>query len=140
MRLKRYTDYGLRILMYLAVAPGRIEEIASAHGISRGHVMKISRQLSVLGFVASTRGRGGGLRLARPANQIQLGEVVRGLEQGFALVECFGGESSCVIEPACGLRDALDGALTAFFAVLDDYTLEDLVRRPRQISQLLQIV
>jgi Rrf2 family nitric oxide-sensitive transcriptional repressor len=142
MQLTRYTDYSLRVLMYLAARPdrrARIEEISNAYGISRGHVMKAVRGLSNHGFVESARGRNGGLRLARPASQIGLGAVVRRCEENLSLVECFGNKGGCVVESICGLQGALNQALDAFFAVLDDYTLADLMTHPRKMAQLLQI-
>jgi Rrf2 family nitric oxide-sensitive transcriptional repressor len=135
VQLTRYTDYSLRVLMYLALAPERlvtIEEIARRYGISRAHLMKVAHELGLRGLVAPVRGRRGGLRLARPPEEIRVGDVVRGAEENLALVECFAPESSeCAIEPACGLRVALHEALGAFLAVLDGYTLADLVARRR---------
>ena len=142
MQLTHFTDYSLRVLMYLAVRPGRvgrIEEIAETYDISRGHVMKVVRRLGAFGFVTTIRGRGGGLRLARAAAEIGIGEVVRQTEENLALVECFRSEGSCVIDPACGLQGAFEEALEAFLASLDRYTLEDLIRQPRKMAKLLEI-
>lgn len=142
MQLTRFTDYGLRVLIYLAARPdrlARIEEIADAYGISRGHVMKVVRRLVGHGYVESLRGRGGGVRLARPASEIGLGDVVRKTEENLALVECLGDHGSCVIESACGLQHALARALEAFLSTLDGYTLEDLIKKPRKLARLLQI-
>ena len=128
--------------MYLAANPdrmARIEEIATTYGISKGHVMKAVRALSGHGFVDPVRGRGGGIRLARPAQEIVVGDVVRKTEENLAIVECFGADQHCVIQPACGLRDALALALNAFLATLDEYTLADLIKHPRKMSQLLEI-
>ena len=142
MQLTRFSDYSLRILMFLAARPdrlARIEEIAETYEISRGHVMKAARALSGYGFVESVRGRGGGIRLARPPAEIALGDVVRRTEENLAIVECFSEEGDCVIDSACGLKIALARALEAFLEVLDEYTLDDLVRHPRKMSKLLQI-
>jgi len=142
MQMTRFTDYSLRVLMYLAVRPertGRIEEIAETYGISRGHVRKVVRQLGALGFVSTIRGRGGGVRLAQPAARIGVGDVVRRTEENLALVDCFRGDGRCVIEPACGLQGAFDEALAAFLASLDRYTLADLIRQPRKMAKLLEI-
>jgi Rrf2 family nitric oxide-sensitive transcriptional repressor len=135
MQLTRYTDYSLRVLMYLAVHQedlATIEEIAEAYGISKAHLMKIVHQLGLAGYVETVRGRGGGLRLARAPESIRIGEVVRHTET-MPLVECFDPKTShCRIEPACDLRAALKDALGAFLRALDGYTLADLVVRRRQ--------
>jgi Rrf2 family nitric oxide-sensitive transcriptional repressor len=142
VQLTRYTDYSLRVLIYLAVEPDRratIDEIASAYDISKAHLMKVVHELGRRGWVETVRGRGGGLQLARPADEIAVGEVVRATEENLALVECFDpATSACAIERACGLRAVLDEALAAFLAVLDGYTLADLVaRRRRPLLELL---
>ncbi len=126
MKLTRYTDYSLRVLMHLAAKPDRlssISEIARTYGISQNHLMKVVHDLRKEGFVAAVRGRSGGIRLARPADEIIVGQVVRHTEEGFNLVDC----PSCVIAPACGLTGVLAEALSAFMAVLDRHTLADLV-------------
>lgn len=128
MRLTRYTDYAMRVLLHLAARPEAlcsIGDIARAHSISRNHLMKVVNDLARHGYVASVRGRQGGIRLGRPAGQINVGAVVRHAEGGFDLADCEG----CVIAPACGLTGALQEALGAFLAVLDRYTLEDLASR-----------
>jgi len=131
MRLTLHTDYALRTLMYLALNKGRrptIEEIAQRHGISRNHLMKVAATLVQHGFVESTRGRNGGLVLARPAAAINIGTVVRATEDNFTLVECFDGASnSCVVAPACQLKQPFREAVQAFLNVLDRYTLADMV-------------
>lgn len=136
MRLTRYSDYSLRVLMYLAVRPqnlATIDEISQAYGISRGHLMKVVHQLGRGGFVETVRGRGGGLRLARALEEIRVGDIVRDTEGRLDLVECFDPETNqCRIEPACALRGVLDEALDAFLSTLDAYTLADLVSRRRQ--------
>jgi len=140
VQLTRYSDYSLRVLMHLAVARAprtTIEEIASAYGISRGHVMKVVRHLATLGYVESVRGRGGGLCLARDPRDIVVGEVVRATEENLALVECFRPDHECPVEAACRLRLAMREALAAFLAVLDGYTLEDLVSRRRSALRRL---
>lgn len=145
MQLTRYSDYSLRVLIYLALAPERlatIEGIARSYGVSEGHLKKVVHQLGLRGYVETVRGRGGGLRLARPADEIRIGEVVRATEENLALVECMDpATSDCVIESACGLRPVLREALAAFLAVLDGYTLADLVaRRRRPLVALLEVV
>ena len=143
MQLTRYSDYSLRVLIYLALDPERlvtIEEIAQSYGISKAHLMKVVHQLGLNGYVETVRGRGGGLRLARRPEEITVGEVIRSTEENMALVECFDPESSqCAIEPACGLRSVLHEALAAFLAVLDRHTLGDLVaRRRKPLARLLE--
>ncbi|QYE33422.1 MULTISPECIES: RrF2 family transcriptional regulator [Sphingosinicellaceae] len=143
MRLTVYSDYSLRMLMYLALRPERlatIEEIASAYGISRAHLMKVAHQLGQMGFVSTVRGKGGGLRLAREPITIGLGDVVRHTEPDFALVPCLSpGDGSCVIQPSCVLRHAIEQARDAFLSVLDCYTLADLTRPRGPLLGLLQI-
>lgn len=135
MQLTRYSDYSLRVLIYLAVRPDRlatIEEISDAYEISRAHLMKVVHQLGRGGFVETLRGRGGGLQLARPPEEIGIGDVVRFTEDRLKLVECFDTATSrCRIERACGLRGVLSEALDAFMTTLDRYTLADLVSRRR---------
>lgn len=128
MRLTRYTDYGLRVLLYLAERPDALPSIAQMadfHGISRNHLMKVVNNLGRDGLVTSVRGRLGGVRLARPAGEINVGEVVRRMEDDFHIVDC----PSCRIAGYCGLRGALGEALSAFLAVLDGYTLADLMAK-----------
>jgi Rrf2 family nitric oxide-sensitive transcriptional repressor len=126
MRLTRYTDYALRVLMHLAARPERlatIGEMARVHRISQNHLMKVVHDLRKEGFLEAVRGRSGGMRLARPAAEIGIGAVVRHTEEGFDLVDC----GSCVIARACSLTGVLGEAVRAFLAVLDKYTLADLV-------------
>ncbi|MGE3717320.1 MAG: Rrf2 family transcriptional regulator [Bauldia sp.] len=130
MRLTLYTDLSLRLLMFLALAPdGRptIQDAANRYGVSRNHLMKVAQQLGKAGFIETARGRGGGLRLSRPPAEIGVGEVARTTEEDFRMVACFdGGQTSCVLVPACRLRGVLGEALAAYLAVLDRYTLADL--------------
>lgn len=142
MRLTRHTDNALRALIYLGInaerEPARIADIARRMGMSQDHVAKVIARLAQLGYVETIRGRIGGVRLARPAAAINVGEVIRGTEDNLALVECFDpATNQCPITPACALAPALDEALTAFFAVLDRYTLGDLIARPRSLKRLL---
>ena len=144
MRLTLHTDHALRMLMLLAIEPNElhtIEEIARRYDISRNHLMKITLTLVQTGFIDSLRGRGGGLRLARAAESINLGAIVRATEDNFALVECFDREhNSCLITSACGLRGPLEEALQAFLTVLDRYSLDDLVRSPRMLRRMRQLL
>ncbi len=133
MRLTQWTDYALRVLMFCAAHEGReqaptIAEIAQVHGISRSHLMKVTMALSANGWLSTTRGRGGGLRLLRPAREIVIGEVVRQMEGDFTVVECFSpAGNSCRLDGLCRLKGSLTQALQAFMQVLDGVTLADLV-------------
>lgn len=142
MQLTRYSDYSLRVLIFLALRPeelSTIDEIASSYGISKAHLMKVVHQLGLQGSVETVQGRRGGIRLARAPEEICLGEILRDTEASLALVECFRPEESdCPIEDACGLRLALGEALDAFFDVLDRYTLADVVRRRRPLLRILR--
>jgi Rrf2 family nitric oxide-sensitive transcriptional repressor len=141
MRLTTYTDYSLRMLMYLAARDdglATIADVADAYGISKAHLTKVAHQLGLAGYVATVRGRGGGLRLARPAAGISVGDVVRRTEPDMALVPCFEPlHEHCPITPACGLRGALYEAREAFLAVLDRHSLADMVRRRVDLAALL---
>ncbi|MCJ8158640.1 Rrf2 family transcriptional regulator [Sphingomonas sp. LaA6.9] len=135
MRLTRYTDYAMRVLLYLGARPEQlcsIAEISRAYGISQNHLMKVVNDLVNAGYVTSVRGRFGGVRLGRPAMDINVGAVVRHTEDGFDLVDC----GSCIIAPACGLTGALREALAAFMAVLDGYSLDDLLVKRSDLALL----
>ncbi|MGB5076230.1 MAG: Rrf2 family transcriptional regulator [Sphingorhabdus sp.] len=130
MRLSVQTDYALRTLMFLAVKDGHhsIADIARAYGISKNHLMKVAQRLTAEGFVESVRGRSGGLKLARAPATLNVGAVVRIMEDTGAFVECFdAATNSCVVTPACGLRHALAGALDAFARHLDQFSVADLI-------------
>jgi len=131
MRLADYTDYSLRVLMYCATYPDRritIADLADDLALSKNHLMKIVNDLARRGLVTTTRGLGGGLRLAGDPREIRIGDIVRGSESDFRLVECFGeGLTSCTLGAACRLKSIFAGALQAYFDSLDQYTLADLV-------------
>lgn len=132
MQLTKYSDYSLRALIYLGLNDHRrctIREIADAYGISENHLMKLIHQLGQEGFITTTRGKNGGLQLAMPADEINLGEVFRAAEGNFNLVECFagGGNNTCPIAGPCALTHVLETALQAFLEVLDRHTLADLL-------------
>jgi len=143
MRLTTYTDYSLRLLIYVAACGedfATIPQVAESYGISRHHLVKVAHQLGVKGYLATTRGKNGGLRLARAAQEIVVGDVVRNMEPDMAIVPCLHTEGSdCRIVPACRLRNALDDGRKAFLAVLDQVTLADLMHSRKKLQQLLQI-
>lgn len=126
MRLTRFSDYAVRVMLYLAAHPDRlcsIAEIATAYDISQNHLMKVVSDLAANGYIQSTRGRGGGIRLARPPHAINIGRLIRHTEGEIDLVGC----SDCKLKGACRLPGPLDLALDAFFGVLDRYTLDQVM-------------
>ena len=140
MHLTSFTDYTLRVLMYVAARNGArttTAEIATAFKVSESHLNKVVHALGRDGLLRNVRGRGGGLELARPASSINLGAVIRAAETG-ALVECFDGAANrCVITPVCGLRGVLAEALDRFYATLDRYTLADVTASPRRFARAI---
>lgn len=143
MRLTLQTDYALRMLMYLAIHQGRpcrVTDVATEYGISRNHLLKVALKLGRLGYLTTARGRAGGIALGRRPEEISLGEVVRHMEDGFALVECMDGEGGgCVISPACRLKGVVGKALQAFLAVFDDVNLADVVKNRPELAELLEM-
>lgn len=144
MRLTVYSDYALRLMMYLGLRTGdlsRIDDVTEAYGISRTHLMKITHELGKKGLIETVQGRRGGMRLARQAGNITVGEIVRACEPDFAIVPCMEASSEivCAIQPACVLKRALATAAKAFLDVLDGYTLQDLVGPAASLRELLGI-
>jgi Rrf2 family nitric oxide-sensitive transcriptional repressor len=143
MRLTTYTDYALRVLMYLGLRGddlATIQEIADQYGISKNHLMKLVHELGQLGYVETIRGKNGGLRLGRAPEKITVGEIVRQLEADMALVECFqSSETECRIVSPCVLRPALENALDRFLETLDGYTLADLLAPTAELSSAFPI-
>jgi Rrf2 family nitric oxide-sensitive transcriptional repressor len=141
MRLTTFSDYTLRVLIYLGLDRqelATIAEIADAYGISKNHLMKVVNELGARGYVETVRGKGGGLRLKVSPSDISLGEVLRESEADTALVECFDRQSSrCCIAPACSARGILRQAQEAFYKVLDDHTLADLLQPQQRLSGML---
>lgn len=138
VRLTSFTDYGMRMLMRIASDPERAyssAELADEFGLSRNHLAKIMQRLSSAGLIETRRGSGGGAVLARPASEIRLGAIIRFLEEGQALVECFAADGGdCTIDGRCGLKARLRSAEAAFFADLDRSTLADIALKPARAS------
>lgn len=143
MQLTLYTDYSLRVLVYLGIRPDEvctITDIAKDYGISRNHLVKVVHNLGLLGYIKTVRGRGGGLMLARDAATINIGDVVRHTEGSFNLVECFDKEiNTCPLSKMCALKGALYEAQRRFMEVLDQYTLGDVVGNRKELSTLLGV-
>lgn len=130
MRLTTMTDYAVRLLMYVAQQPDRlctIAEVANAYAISEAHLMKITHQLSLSGWLETVRGKGGGMRLAAPPSEINLGAVVRSIEPDFHLVDCLAGNTSCTLTGNCKLTAIMNGALQSLMEYFNGYTLADLL-------------
>ncbi|MDQ5905185.1 MAG: Rrf2 family transcriptional regulator, nitric oxide-sensitive transcriptional repressor [Pseudomonadota bacterium] len=141
MYITQHTDYALRALIYLGTNADRlvtIQEISERFDVSRNHLMKVVNALIRAGFVEGVRGKGGGLRLARVPREIVVGAVVREMEPGMDLVECFGSGCQCILDPSCKLKVILSDALAAFLKVLDDMSLADLLgKSERSILKFL---
>lgn len=142
MRLSLQTDFALRTLMYLAAKrePASVDEIADAYGVSRHHLMKVARRLQELGHIRARRGRGGGVTLARPPSEINVGDVVRKMETLCGFVDCFAPDGgTCPIAGMCGLQGALRLALDDFLKRLDGYCLQDILPRAPRFADGLGI-
>ena len=142
MKLTNYTDYSLRVLIFLATKNSNelvnIKDIADTYSISKNHLMKVIYELGKLGYVETIRGRNGGIRLGKAPEQIKIGEVIRKTEDDFNLVECFNKEkNNCILSPNCGLKHVLNKALSAYLSVLDQYTLQDVIFNQDNIRKLL---
>ncbi|AMO24030.1 nitric oxide-sensing transcriptional repressor NsrR [Ramlibacter solisilvae] len=141
MKLTTFTDYSLRVLIYLAARPEQrvtIAEVAQAFAVSEHHLVKVVHFLGQQGWLLNVRGKGGGLELGMVPDRIRVGQVVRQTEGEVRVAECFGdGESDCRIVSCCHLRGVLGEAVTAFYAVLDRYTLADLVANRQQLARVL---
>ncbi|MGZ3157961.1 MAG: RrF2 family transcriptional regulator [Burkholderiaceae bacterium] len=136
MRLTSYTDYALRTLMYLAINRAHlatIQDIADLHGISKNHLTKVAHQLGQLGLIQTVRGRNGGLKLGREPAEINIGKVVRQTETDFYMAACFDrGNKNCAYSSDCMLKGVLNIATDAYLHVLDNVTLETLIKKPRR--------
>ena len=141
MKLTSFTDYSLRVLIYLAAAPERratVAEICEAFEVKANHLTKVVHYLGRCGWVETLRGKGGGLLLAKPATDICIGQVVRDTEGQAMPAECFATEESdCAIVHCCRLKGVLAEAVRAFYAVLDRHTLADITRNPKEIAAIL---
>ena len=141
MKLTAFTDYSLRVLMYLATGPAEratIARIATAFGISENHLVKVVHFLGQQGWLHNVRGKGGGLELALPPERIGIGQVVRQTEGQPLVAECFSQDgSACSLTGRCRLEGVLRQAVTAFYAVLDRYTLQDMITHRAQLAQIL---
>lgn len=144
MRLTQFSDYSLRVLIYLALHPKKrttIDQLTQAYDVSRHHVRSVVHNLSKLGYVESIQGKGGGLSLALKPKDISIREVVENTENDFHIVECFSPDgNACPIEPLCVLKQALSEASKSFLSTLENYTIEDLIKNKKtQLSELLKI-
>ena len=143
MQLTTHTDYSLRVLLYLAQKGGKqatISEIADFYHISRNHLVKVVHHLAHTGFLNTVRGKHGGITLARAANSISVGDVVRQMEPHFDITECFTVDNqSCVIAPVCTLKTMLAQANNAFLSLLDGYTVADAVTQNEQAKQIFPV-
>lgn len=141
MQLSAFTDYSLRVLIYVGLRPNvraSITEVTDAYGISRSHVVKIVHRLQELGYLNTFRGRSGGIELGRPADRIRVGKVVADMEH-LQLAECFKADQGCVLTGHCVLRRALREAASGFLKVLDSYTLADLLRPKSKLRSALAL-
>ncbi len=144
MRLTLYTDYSLRVLLYLANKEGEsvtITELADFYKISRNHLVKVVHNLGLNGYILTTRGRNGGLKLAHPAKDIQIGKVVRSTEPDFDLLECFNPVTDqCVVSASCTLKGVIFNAQASFMAVLDKYTLADMAATSKKNQAMFKSI
>lgn len=143
MKLTRFTDYSLRVLMRLGLQDnGRvtIREISESYGISRNHLMKVVSLLTRMGYLDARRGPGGGISLARPPGDICLANVIIDMEDDLNMVECFCASGTCVITPVCELKSLLNKALTAYLDTLKNYTLADLLKHKNELNEILERV
>jgi Rrf2 family nitric oxide-sensitive transcriptional repressor len=138
MQLTRYSDYALRALMFLAIREGElvtISEISDRYNISRNHVVKVVQQLSKIGYIDATRGRGGGLKLAKKPEDIGVGDIIRRTEKQLEMIDCW--NPRCVLASSCLLDEALCEARDAFLKKLDEYTIADLTKNKARLLALV---
>ena len=140
MRLTRFSDYSLRVLIYLAVREERssIAEVSRSFNVSENHLMKVVHRLSTLGYIQSTRGKKGGIQLGMEPKKINLGKIIVELEPDFDIAECFNEASDhCSISPVCRLKNVLDKAKSAFLRTLGNYSLADVVQNRTQLANVI---
>lgn len=140
MKLTTYTDFGLRAMMYLATLPAgeltSVAHVSALYGVSRNHMVKVVNQLARLGYIHAVRGKNGGIRLAKPAEQINVGQVIRALEHNLNGIDC--GSPACHLVTVCRLKDALKLAMDAFLRVMESYTLADLVDNREELMVIFE--
>lgn len=143
MRVTKFSDYAMRVLIYLASKPteelATISELANAYSISVHHVRSVVHKLGQLGYINSIQGKGGGFELAQEPSNILLGEVIRNTEKDFNIVECFNPDGSCPIVKVCQLQNILSDALDAFMNTLDQYTLADITENKKSIMKQIKV-
>lgn len=144
MHIKRFTDYSLRVLIYLALKENElatIKEVAARYQISKNHLMKVVQDLNSKGFIIATRGNNGGIKLSRAPEAINIGQLIRQIEQDSTLVECFGPDNHCVITPSCKLKGILAEAMDSFFTSLEQYTLADILsgKHEQELKEILTL-
>ena len=143
MRMTLHTDYALRMLMMLGVRDGEpvtVQQVAESYGLSRNHLLKVALKLRNLGVITATRGRSGGIALARRPEDINIGAIIRATEDDFAMVECMKTDGgACLLSPACRLKGVVHEALQAYLAVFDKYSLADLIQNKDALGLLLQM-
>lgn len=138
MKLSLYSDYAMRVMIHLAAKDEKvsIREVAHIYNISQNHLMKVVQDLAGAGFIEAIRGRNGGIRLAKPADQINLGSILRHTEKLTDLFVCEG----CIIAPACGLPVVLREATAAFVAIFDRYSLAEVAKKKSDLTALLTAI
>ncbi|HMV44124.1 MAG TPA: Rrf2 family transcriptional regulator [Leptospiraceae bacterium] len=142
MQLTNYTDYSLRVLIFLSIHSDRkvtIKEISSTYKISKNHLVKVVHKLSTLGYLNTTSGVKGGITLAMTPNKINLADIIKKIEPSFHIVECFNPQGDCVIHPVCELKSILNKALQAFLKSIDQYTLADISKKQSAYRKFLTI-
>lgn len=142
MRLSNFSDYSLRVLIYLAIKDkelSTVAEIADKYQISKNHLVKVVHNLSTSGIIESFKGKGGGIYLSLPPEQINIGKLIKNLESDSKLVECFGEHGQCVINPTCKLKGVLKVAERRFYETLSEFTLADIISNKNKLKEDLAI-